>query len=42
MTLVALIALAFVAAIILLLWAICATEDREIERRDECHKKRDE
>ena len=41
MTLVALIALALVAAIILLLWATCATEDREIERRDECHKKRD-
>lgn len=21
---------------------VCATEDREIERRDKCHKKRDE
>lgn len=42
MTLVALIALALIAALLLLLWAICATEDREIERRDECHKKRDE
>ena len=42
MTLVVLIALALIAALLLLLWAICATEDREIERRDECHKKRDE
>ena len=42
MTLVALIALAFLAALLLLLLAICAAEDREIERRDECHKKRDE
>ncbi len=42
MTLVALIALAPIAALLLLLWAICATEDREIERRDECRRKRDE